>query len=82
MILDYGALAVAMRAPSYVYLLPHYLLGRYPTRLSGGKTSSEIYASQRDAILARLFVNVQYDHDQMRLVSGQIDGLHAAWQGG
>lgn len=82
MILDYGALAVAMRAPSYVYLFPHYELGRYPTRLSGGKTSSEIYAAQRDAVLSRLFVNVQYDHDQMCLVGEQIGRLHVAWRGG
>jgi len=82
MILDYGALAVAMHSPNYVYLVPHCLLGRYPTRISTGKITTEVYASQRNAVLARLFVNVQYDYDQLCRVNGCIGEMCAAWQGG
>lgn len=64
-ILDYGAVAASLLSPSYVYLVPHAVMGRYPTRLPTGELTTDIYASQRNAILARLFVTVQYDYDQL-----------------
>lgn len=82
MILDYGALAVVMHSPNYVHLFPHYLLGRYPTRLPTGRLCTEIYASQRDAVLSRLFVNVQYDHDQLCQASERVGELCAIYQMG
>jgi len=81
-ILDYGAFATAILAPSYVYLFPHVLFGRYPVRLHTRELSTDVYASQRNAILARLFVNVQHDHDQLRSVGERIDELRRIFQGG
>jgi len=81
-ILDYGTVTATLLAPSYMYLLPHATLGRYPVRLFTGELSTEVYASQRSAILARLFVNVQYDHDQLRGVRERIEELREICQRG
>lgn len=81
MILDYGVFAVSLCSPTYVYLVPHYVYGRYPTRLPDGRISTDVYASRRDSVLARLFVNVQHDYDQMRRVCEGIGVLREAWRG-
>jgi len=81
-ILDYGTVAASYLSPGYVYLFPHAMIGRYPTRLPTGELSTDIYASQRNAILARLFVNVQYDYGQLCAVGERIGELCSICQKG
>lgn len=80
-ILDYGALAVAFHSLRYAYLVPHLALGRRPTALSGGRVTTEVYASQRDEALLQLFVDVQYEHDQLKRAAGRIGVLLGERQG-
>lgn len=79
MILDYGVLSVAFHSLRYAYLVPHLVFGRRPVALSGGRVSTEVYASQRDEALLQLFVDVQYEHDRLREATERVDGLFRAY---
>jgi len=81
MVLDYAALAVGFHSLRYAYLVPHLALGRRPAVLSGGQVSTEVYASQRDEALLQLFVDVQYEHGQMREAGERVGALLGACQG-
>jgi len=80
-ILEYGTLAVALLSPKYVYLVPHLVLGRYPTVLPTGQISTEVYASQRNMVLLQLFVNVQYDYDQLCRANTRLGELCEIYRG-
>jgi len=81
MILEYGTFAVALLSPKYVYLVPHLVLGRYPTVLPTGQISTEVYASQRNMVLLQLFVNVQYDYDQLCRVNARLGEMCEVYRG-
>lgn len=80
-ILEYGTFAVALLSPKYVHLVPHLVLGRYPAVLSTGQVSTEVYASQRNMVLLQLFVNVQYDYDQLCKANTRIGEMCEIYRG-
>lgn len=80
-ILEYGTFAIALLSPKYVYLVPHLVLGRYPTVLPTGQISTEVYASQRNMVLLQLFVNVQYDYDQLCKANARVGRMCEIYRG-
>lgn len=82
----FGASAIAIYR--YMTLYPHCRLGRYPERLPGGMTTTDIYESRADVVLHRIYNEARFslgllrDHDSKLGELCRLGHEHGYWQDG
>lgn len=85
-IAQYTLISLAWFGGSYMRMIPHAILGRYPRALHNGKNTTDIYASQANNVLHELFVVADYNHMRISWIGKHIDNLDLiyrhVWQAG
>lgn len=74
-IAQYVLISLAWFGGSYMRMIPHATLGRYPRTLHNGRNTTDIYASQANNVLHELFVVADYNHMRISWIGKHIDNL-------
>jgi len=65
LVAEFAFEAASFQAYRYAPLFPHNELGRYPTRLPGGKSTTEVYESQADVVLNWVYNEVRFNFETL-----------------
>jgi len=72
---QYALISLAWFGGSYMRMIPHATLGRYPQTLHNGRATTDVYASQANDVLHELFVVADYNHMRISWIGKHIDNL-------
>lgn len=75
LVAEYAFEAASSQAYRYAPLFPHNTMGRYPMRLPGGKTTTEIYESQADVALHWIYNETRFNFEMLCDHASKLDEL-------
>jgi len=88
LVAEFAFEAASTQASRYAPLFPHNTMGRYPMRLIGGKSTTDIYREGADVVLHWVYNKARFDLGLLREQASKVDELcelgheHGYWQGG
>jgi len=75
LVAEFAFEAASTQASRYAPLFPHNTMGRYPMRLIGGKSTTDVYREGADVVLHWVYNKARFDLGLLREQASKVDEL-------